>query len=174
MAELQVAYTLSKAIDNVGSSFFSSPQNSGNLRDDRGLSDNDQRHRLTVAGVLGWRGWQLSPMFRYTSPLPYNVQLNFDRNGDTNLNDRPIGVGRNTGRGFDYASLDARLSRTFAVHERFQVQVIGEAFNLLNRSNKAAPNNVIGNGTGVPLASFGRETGAFDPRQAQIGLRVSF
>jgi hypothetical protein len=172
--EFQVAYTLSKAIDNVGSSFFSSPQDSGNVRDDRGLSDNDQRHRITVAGVLSWHGWQLSPMFRYTSPLPYNVLLNFDRNGDTNLNDRPFGLGRNTARGFDYASLDMRVSRTWRVHERVQLQVIGEAFNTLNRSNRAAPNNVIGNGVGAPLASFGRETGAFDPRQAQIGLRVSF
>lgn len=173
-AEFQVAYTLSKAIDNVGSSFFSSPQDSANVRDDRGLSDNDQRHRLTVAGVLDWRGWQLSPMFRYTSALPYNVQLNFDRNGDTNLNDRPLGVGRNTARGFNYASLDVRLSRSFLVSDRLRVQVLAEGFNGLNRANKAAPNNVIGNGVGVPLASFGRETGAFDPRQVQLGLRLSF
>jgi hypothetical protein len=174
VAELQVAYTLSKAIDNVGSSFFSSPQDSRNVRDDRGLSDNDQRQRLTVAGVFDWRGWQLSPMLRYTSALPYNVQVNFDRNGDTNLNDRPFGVGRNTGRGFDYVSLDVRLSRSFSLHERVRLQVLTEAFNTLNRTNRAAPNNVIGSGTGVPLASFGRETGAFDPRQVQVGLRLSF
>ena len=173
-AEVQVAYTLSKAIDNVGSSFFSAPQDNGNLRDDRGLSDNDQRQRLTIAGVLGWRGWQLSPMFRYTSALPYNVLLNYDRNGDTSMNDRPFGLGRNTARGFDYASLDVRLSRSFALHERVRMQFLAEVFNTLNRSNKAAPNNVIGSGVGAPLASFGRETGAFDPRQLQIGLRVSF
>ncbi len=40
-------------------------------------------------------------MFVYTSQLPYNLQLGQDRNFDTNTNDRPIGVGRNTGRGFN-------------------------------------------------------------------------
>jgi hypothetical protein len=180
-AEVHIAYTLSKAIDNVGNAFFTGPQNSNNLRDDRSLSDNDQRHRLTVAGVLDspWRtpllsGWQLSPMFRYTSALPYNVLLNFDRNNDTNLNDRPSGLGRNTARGFNYASLDLRLSRTVSVSERLRIQMMAEAFNTLNRSNLAVPNNVIGSGVSAPPPSFGRETAAFDPRQLQIGLRLSF
>ena len=104
--ELHLAYTLSKSIDDMGANFFSSPQDNNNLRDDRGLSDNDQRHRLTVAGIFNARGWQLSPMFRYTSALPYNVLLNYDRNGDTATNDRPEGLGRNTATGFNYASLD--------------------------------------------------------------------
>jgi hypothetical protein len=172
--ELQVAYTLSKSIDDMGGNFFSAPQDNNNLRDDRGLSDNDQRHRLTVAGIFNTRGWQLSPMFRYTSALPYNVLLNYDRNGDTSSNDRPIGVGRNTARGFNYASLDVRLSRTLAITERTQLQVIAESFNTLNRTNKAVPNNVIGSGVGTPPATFGRETAAFDPRQVQLGLRFSF
>jgi hypothetical protein len=173
-AELHVAYTLSKSIDDMGGNFFSSPQNNNNLRDDRGLSDNDQRHRLTVAGVFNARGWQLSPMFRYTSALPYNVLLNYDRNGDTASNDRPIGLGRNTGVGFNYASLDVRLSRTLAITERTQLQLMAESFNTLNRTNRAVPNNVIGSGIGPPLATFGRETAAFDPRQIQLGLRFSF
>ena len=45
---------------------------------------------------------------------------------------------------------------------------------MLNRTNKATPNNVIGTGIGAPLARFGRETAAFDPRQVQLGLRFSF
>ena len=172
--EVQLAYTLSKSIDDMGANFFSAPQDNNNLRDDRGLSDNDQRHRITVAGIFNARGWQLSPMFRYTSALPYNVQLNYDRNGDTSTNDRPEGLGRNTASGFNYASLDVRLSRTLAVTERTQLQFMVEAFNLLNRTNKAVPNNVIGNGIGAPMATFGRETAAFDPRQVQLGLRFSF
>ena len=46
----------------------------------------------------------------YASRLPFNVLLGTDRNLDTNNNDRPLGFGRNTGRGFDFASLDLRLS----------------------------------------------------------------
>jgi hypothetical protein len=174
-SSLRVSYNLSKAIDDVGNAFFSAPQNNANLRDDRGLSDNDQRHRITVSAVLDsplrqtvLRNWQLSPMFVYTSQLPYNLQLGQDRNFDTSTNDRPIGVGRNTGRGFNYASLDARVSRTFRLSERWTVQGIAEAFNTLNRTNRAVPNAV------VTAATFGQATSVFDARQIQFGVRVNF
>ena len=51
-ANVRVSYTLSKTIDDAGNFFFSSVQNNFNIRDDRGLSDNDQRHRLVVSGSL--------------------------------------------------------------------------------------------------------------------------
>ncbi len=167
-SSFRLSYNLSKAIDNVGNFFFSAPQNNFNLRDDRGLSDNDQRHRVTLSAVLPFRNWELSPMFVYTSQLPYNLQLGQDRNFDTNTNDRPIGVGRNTGRGFNYASLDFRLSRTFHLSERWSVQAIAEAFNTLNRTNRAVPNAV------VSAATFGQATAVFDARQLQFGARVNF
>jgi hypothetical protein len=172
---MRVSYSLSKAIDDVGNFFFSTPQNNFNLRDDRGLSDNDQRHRLTVSAVLEspfagslLRAWQLSPLFVYTSALPFNVQLGQDRNFDTSTNDRPIGVGRNTGRGFGYSSLDFRLSRTFRVSDRWTVQGIAEAFNSLNQVNRAVPNGVI------TAPTFGQATSVFDARQIQLGARVNF
>jgi hypothetical protein len=184
--EMRVSYNLSKAIDNVGNLFFSSPQNNFDLRDDRGLSDNDQRHRLTISGVfespfargpsLGsklFSDWQLAPIFIYTSRLPFNAQLGSDRNGDTNLNDRPFGVGRNTGTGFDYQTLDVRLSRTVSITERWRVQGIVEAFNLLNRTNHMLPNAVFGPNP-IAAASFGRPTAVNDPRQLQFALRLSF
>lgn len=46
-----------------------------------------------------------------------------------------VGVGRNTGRGFDYASLDMRLSRRFRITERLDLDLLAEGFNLLNRSS---------------------------------------
>jgi hypothetical protein len=49
---LRVSYTLSKAIDDAGNFFFSTPQDNSNVRDDRGLSDNDQRNRLVVSGSI--------------------------------------------------------------------------------------------------------------------------
>lgn len=173
-SQIRVSYTLSKAIDDVGNFFFSTPQNNADLRDDRGLSDNDQRHRLTASALFEWRGWQFAPLFVYSSALPYNVLLNYDRNNDTAQNDRPVGVGRNTGRGFDYASFDARLSRRFRITERWTLQALAESFNTLNRTNAAVPNNVIGSGAGAPSASFGRPTAVFDPRQIQFGLRLDF
>jgi Carboxypeptidase regulatory-like domain/TonB dependent receptor len=183
---LRVSYTLSKAIDDAGNFFFSSPQDNFNLRDERGLSDNDQRHRLTVSGSLeaprtnheslvrrAIEGFQLSYIFSYASPLPFNPLTGNDRNNDTNFNDRPAGFGRNTGRGFDSATLDLRLSRKFQLTERVHLETIAEGFNVLNRSNFQVPNNTFGTGQ-TPLATFGRPTAASDPRQIQFGLRVSF
>ena len=185
-ATVRLSYTLSKTIDDAGNFFFSSPQNNFNVRDDRGLSDNDQRHRLVVSGTLeapaeGKRhgverlldGFQFGYIFTYASRLPFNVLLGSDRNFDTNFNDRPVGVGRNTGRGFDFASLDLRLSRRFRLSERMELQLLAEGFNVLNGANFGVPNNTFGSGT-IPLPAFGQPTAAFDPRQFQFGMKVSF
>ena len=185
-ANVRVSYTLSKTTDDAGNFFFSTPQNNFNLRDDMGRSDNDQRHRLVVSGSFqapekskgdglhrAVHGFRLSYIYSYASRLPFNVLLGSDRNFDTNNNDRPTGVGRNTGRGFDFASFDLRLSRRFRLTERVGLDVLAETFNLFNRANLGVPNNTFGPGA-TPLATFGQPTAAFDPRQLQFGLKVSF
>lgn len=184
-ANLRVSYTLSKTTDDAGNFFFSTPQNNFDLRGDMGLSDNDQRHRLVISGSFqtpqsakeglpkALRGFQLSYIFTYASRLPFNILLGSDRNFDTNNNDRPVGVRRNSGRGFDFASLDMRLNRRFRISERLSLDVLAEGFNLLNRANLGVPNNTFGSGT-TPLATFGQPTLAFDPRQFQFGLKLSF
>jgi hypothetical protein len=181
-ANVRVSYTLSKTIDDAGNFFFSSVQNNFDIQDDRGLSDNDQRHRLVVSGSLeapeqgntngfqrALRGFQFGYIFTYASPLPFNVLLGADRNFDTNNNDRPVGVGRNTGRGFDYESLDLRLSRRFKLTENVDLQFLAEGFNVLNRANLGVPINTLSAG-----ARFGQPTQAFDPRQFQFGIKVEF
>jgi hypothetical protein len=179
---LRVSYTFSKAIDDAGNFFFT-PQDNFNLRDERALSDNDQRHHLTLSGTLEapaharssltrpLRGFMLSYLFTYGSRLPFNVQTGTDRNNNTNVNDRPAGLGRNTGRGFDYASLDLRLARKFGLSERVSLETIAEGFNLLNRPNFEVPNNTLRPDT---LATFGRPGAADNPRQIQLGLRLNF
>ena len=185
-ATVRLSYTLSKTIDDAGNFFFSTVQDNFNIRDDRGLSDNDQRHRVVLSGTLeapqqgkehGFahvlNGFQFGYIFTYASRLPFNVLLGSDRNFDSNNNDRPAGVGRNTGRGFDFASLDLRLSRRFRLSERINLQVLAEGFNVLNRANYGVPNNTFGAGVNA-LPTFGQPTAAFDPRQFQIGMKVSF
>lgn len=185
-ASLRVSYTLSKSKDDTGNFFFSTPQDNFNVRDDLGLSDNDQRHRLVFSGVFEapqtasdnqlrrWlRDFQLSYIFTYASRLPFNIVLGSDRNFDTNNNDRPLGVPRNSGRGFDFASLDLRLARRFHLTERVGLEVLAEGFNLFNRANLAIPNNAFGLGA-TPLPTFRQPTAAFDPRQLQLGLRLTF
>jgi hypothetical protein len=181
---VRLSYTLSKAIDDTGNFFFSTPQDNFNVRGDRGPSDNDQRHRLVLSGSFetpsqanGWahtlRGFQLSYIFTAASRLPFNVLLGSDRNLDTNNNDRPVGVDRNTGQGFSFSSLDLRLRRRVKLSERLSLDISAEGFNLLNRANFAVPNNVFGSGS-QPAVTFGQPTAAFDPRQFQFGLKLNF
>jgi hypothetical protein len=186
-AQARVSYTLSKAIDDVGNAFFFTPQDNANLRDERGPADNDQRHRLALSGSFdaprasnganalrrSLSGFRLNYIFQYASRLPFNVLTGTDRNNDTNVNDRPAGLGRNTGRGFDSASLDLRISRRLTFGERASLEVIAEGFNVLNRVNLQLPNNIFGAGL-TPLTSFGKPTAADNPRQIQFGLRFNF
>jgi hypothetical protein len=171
-ASARVSYTLSKSLDDTGNAFFSSPQDNFNIRNDRGLSDNDQRHRLTASGSVRFAGgFQFSPIFTYSTAYPFNVVTGGQTLQTTAA--RPTGVGRNTGKGFNYASLDMRLSRRIAVTDRINAEALAESFNVLNRTNLQFPNNTFGTGT-APLATFGRATNAADPRQMQLGLRLSF
>ncbi|QHN05621.1 TonB-dependent receptor [Granulicella sp. WH15] len=82
----RVSYTWSKAIDNVSEFFFSSPVNNYNLREDRSLSDDDQRNRVVFDATVHTSmehatnvaqrllyGFQLGGILQYYSPLPFNV-----------------------------------------------------------------------------------------------------
>ena len=187
-AALRFSYTWSKAIDNTGNAFFSSPQNNFNIRDDRGLSDNDQRHRLTLSGQLQapparsdnlfrkvLAGFQLSSIFTYSSPYPFNVVIG-GVNTIQGTAARPAGVARNTGVGFNLATVDLRLGRSITITERWRLEAMAEAFNLFNRTNYLNPNTNFGTGPypTSPISTFGRAQAAFDPRQIQFGLRVNF
>lgn len=178
---LRLSYTYSEGEDTTGNFFFFQPQNANDIMGERGRSDNDQRHRVVLSGTLtspaGDGGsmfrrltsdWMFSYIFTHTSALPFNIQVPNDRNGDTNFNDRPEGVGRNEGEGFDYQSLDLRLSRRFPFSAGFTVEAIVDAFNVLNRANYQVPVNII------TSPAFGQPTAVSDPRQLQLGLRVQF
>ena len=188
---VRVSYTLSKALDDVGNAFFNTPQDNFNIRGDKGPSDNDQRHRLVVSGSLGdgphagirraLGGVEIGYLFSYASAAPFNIVTGNDRNNDTTVNDRPEGVGRNSARLPCYAdlsrscgtlSLDVRLSRGFRLG-RSRLDVMGEAFNLLNHVNVVNVNNTIGTGA-APLPAFRQVTAIGDMRQMQLGVRWSF
>ena len=170
--EVRGSYTLSRALDDAGNAFFSAPQDNNDVRADWGPSDNDQRHRVSLSGLSNMRGWMFSWVYAYASAAPFNVQTGGDRNNDTNANDRPPGVGRNSARGFTAATLDVRIGRRFDLG-RAGLEVSADAFNVLNRTNLLFPNNIIGQGP-TPSPTFGVPTAAGDPRQVQLGFRVDF
>ncbi len=187
----RVSYTLSKAMDNVGEFFFSSPIDPFDLSKDWGRSDDDQRHRLVVAGAINssmepastaWQrishGFQLSAELQYYSALPFNIT-----SGVTTVQGtagRPVVNGefipRNSGIGPDFFSLNLRLSRAFRVNHRTQVEALVEAFNVTNRENVVTVNGNFGAGAypASPAPTFGQPTAVGDPRSFQFGFRCRF
>jgi hypothetical protein len=151
-------------------------------------------------GEGGMRGFLadfiVAPIFEISSGRPFNILTGQDTNNDLSTStDRPSvaadgtlfvpapfqtgSLGRNSGITESYSSLDLRVARTIRFGERFGLEVIAEGFNLFNRFNQAAAsprfedvnaeNRRDGSGR-----YFGRPTAAFDPRQFQFALRLSF
>lgn len=77
-------------------------------------------------------------------------------------------IGRNTERGDGLMSWNASVFKEFGVSERVKLQVRGEVFNLFNHVNYDRPDGVL------TSPNFGQAIAAFDPRQMQMGLRLSF
>ena len=174
----RVTYTLSKAMDNVGEFFFSSPIDPFDLNKDWGRSDDDQRHRLVLNGVANVHGFQVSGLLQYYSSLPFNIT-----SGVTTIQGtagRPmvngIFIDRNAGEGPDFFSLGARVSRSFHLGSRIRVEGLVEGFNVTNRQNNIAINGNFGPAAfpASPSSTFGQVTAVGDPRAVQLGVRLGF
>ncbi len=187
----RVSYTLSRARNNVGEFFFSSPIDPYDLSKDWGRSDDDQRHRLVVSGTVqtsaepaatGWqhlsRHWQFTGTLQAYSALPFNIT-----SGVTTIQGtpgRPIVDGafipRNSGVGTAFFNVSTRVSRTFHAGGRVEIEGIAEAFNLTNHQNVLTRNTNFGPGAYPtdPLPTFGQITAVGEPRSIQFGLRARF
>jgi hypothetical protein len=189
--QVRVSYTLSKSMNNVGESFFSSPIDPFDLSKDWGRSDNDQRHRLVVNGTLtapteaprsAWEylrnGFQVSGFLQAYSALPLNIT-----SGVTTIQGtagRPIVNGqfisRNAGPGSDFLAVNLRVSRAIRLGGRVQLEALAEAFNLTNRQNVLTRNPNFGSGAYPtnPSPAFGQVTAVGEPRSFQLGARLRF
>jgi hypothetical protein len=107
----------------------------------------------------------------------FTVFAGADANGDGNPNsDRHGLLGRNTLEGPGYRSVDVRLAREFPVGGRARAEVSVDVFNVFDRTNIRDLNTVWGsfNPAVPPIASFNTPRDVFNPRQAQVGLKVRF
>jgi hypothetical protein len=123
-------------------------------------------------------GGTASPFIPGVTFGPANLCLNSD--GTTfqvPLVAPPAGCNGNLGRNAftspNFFQVDLRLSRRIPLGERFKVDAIADAFNLLNRTNIAAVNQLCD-----PLAgstcSAGQPTASYDARQFQFALKLSW
>ncbi|MGI4852658.1 MAG: TonB-dependent receptor domain-containing protein, partial [Janthinobacterium lividum] len=141
-------------------------------------------------------GWRIGGILQYYSRLPFNIVTgtttkqgttqrpcspgyNLTASGGNNPCTQALPgslIGRNFGSGFDFFSLNARLSRTFALTERVKLESIAEGFNALNHRNDMIPNGTFGSGAfpSTPTSTFGQATAVGDPRSVQLAARFSF
>ena len=174
--QYRVSYTLSKAMDDVGEFFFSSPIDPVDLSKDWGRSDDDQRHRLVVDGSIEMHGFLVSGLLQAYSALPFNITSGLTTVQGTVA--RPIVNGafipRNAGIGPDFFSLNLRASRVLSIGAHVKAEGLLEAFNVTNRTNVVSVNGNFGSGAypASPSSNFGAPTAVGDPRALQLGVRV--
>ena len=197
------------------------PVDPTDLHREYGPAPNDQRHRLVLQGTvdLPW-GLRFSPLWTYASGVPMDILLG-DGSGNrvpelgrnaggrqfhtgtqlnaflTQLNnagapDSPFPLVSPNARFDDtFNSFDMRLSKNFRLSERFNLQLIGETFNLFNKTNilGTSKNNYSGffnklvpdgnnpnysSAFGTPVSQAGGVFGSGGPRAFQLAAKVTF
>jgi hypothetical protein len=204
------SYTLAKAVDysQVSQTFTTGnvPFNVFDLRAERGRSNFDRRHKFVVSAVYAPRvqsdrtavkalfdGWSIAPVVQVYTGIPFNGFVSGSASGTTagslngagsSSNRLPL-LERNAFTGPNVWNVDLRVSRRFHIKEGVSVEVLGEAFNLFNRTQitnvSTTMYNVGGTATAQTLtfqSAFGTtsEAGAtlYRERQVQIGFRFKF
>jgi hypothetical protein len=197
---LALNYTLAR-VRNESDGALSLPMDNANPHADWGPGPNDIRHRLTgIFNVPIWKRLRLGSTFRIASAPPYNITTGFDDNGDTVLNDRPAGVGRNSARADGQIDVTARLSYTFGFGQRPQTEggpqvqivrindnnipaggpVMGVAgtervrFELYAAfQNFLNRTNLVGFSGVMTSPFFGEATSALPGRRMELGVRIA-
>jgi hypothetical protein len=82
-------------------------------------------------------------------------------------------LGRNAFTMPGFFEWDMRVSRRIPLGERLKLDLIADAFNLFNRTNLAAVNQVCDPAAG-PSCTAGQPTAAYDARQFQFALKMSW
>lgn len=156
----------------AASNLFALPANNYDLRPEWGPADNDIRHRLGLAATieLPWK-LKFGTLTSVHSGLPYDITTGEDNNHDTDANDRPPGVTRNTGRGAGFFSIDVHLARPWSIEgwgRTFNCEIAIDSFNVLNHTNPTSYVSV----TSSPL--FGQPNAAYNGREMQFSFQVHF
>ncbi len=192
---VQVAYQFGYSNDDSVTNFAISAHNAlttnpFNPLTDYGPSSLDARHTLNISGAVNMHwGIQLSPIISYTSALPYTASSSSQSPGTAlglaagcqayYTKCYPVSNGitysRDSLRGDQFFSLNARLSKTVKLGESRSFSLYFEGFNLTNRGNLGTNFNANIDTTTGPSA-FGKPitTASSAPRQFQVGGRFDF
>ncbi len=168
----QIQYTLSRTDNNTsGITFF--PANSYDPSADWGRADTDRLHKFDLlASSQPTKYFTLGAALSVYSGKPVNITSGGDDNHDGTLNDRPVGVLRNTMAGPGLIDLDLNLSHDFPLSkgkkESRVFTVSLNSFNVLNH-----PNYVTYIGA-ISSKLFGKPVAAQPPRRMQLDVQFKF
>jgi len=170
---LNANYTLSHTLDDgTFTTFVSTPEDLYDRPLERANSNQDVRHRFignfTADGPKDTflRQFEFSSIVTLQSGRPFTEFVGFDANGDTNpVTDRVGLLPRNSYYGDPLYSWDLRLSRYFEIREKMRLDLMVDAFNVLNRPNVDEVTSVYGAavfcGTG-PIPTHYKDIGTRD------------
>ena len=194
--QLLAGYTFSKTIDDASSN-EEQPQNPFDLRAERALSLQDQRHRLTLSGL-----WLIGPdlndpqdavananpgrLMRLLTGLEFapilSVACGFRENAVTAVDSnrehiypfaaRPMGLGRNSLVTPAQVQFDFRVLKTVPLG-RGHLDLVAESFNLINHRNVSLLNTAYGSDSTAALG-FGRPSATGGSRRIQFSLDYEF
>ncbi len=194
--QLLAGYGFSKTFDDA-SYDSEQPQNPYALRDERSLSLQDQRHRLTLSGLylIGpdlndpqdavananpgtlmrlLTGLEFAPIFSVTSGFKANPIVGLDSNREHiyPFAVRPLEYARNSLSTSPVINLDLRVLKMISIASG-HLDVVAESFNLLNHRNVTLLNPVFGSGT-EGTRGFAQPVGSSTPRRIQFSLDYEF
>jgi outer membrane receptor protein involved in Fe transport len=159
------AYTYSRAKDDkpdqtavvAGTDDAKIIQNQFDYRTEYGRSDLDLRHRFVFSPLYEvgkvnlidnsfaralLSNWVFSGIVQIQSGFAYSAAVTGNPNADDNTaNDRVSGTARNQFTTPNTFQVDTRISRTIPFGERLRLTILGEGFNIFNRSNVSSVNN---------------------------------
>jgi hypothetical protein len=195
----RLAYTLGRVEDTVpdatavvpgGSDDAKFASNPADFDTDRTVGNNDQRHRLVFSGVYVtdggklsglaralWGGWTFAGILTAQSGQPYSAYVSADVNRDgNNRNDIAPGTKRNQFTLDSQVTLDPRVARDIPLGPA-KLQLIFEAFNLLNRDNINSVRNGLYSASGTVLTrttNFQEPLTSTGPRIIQLAAKITF
>ena len=205
--QVQASYTLAKSTDtNQNSATFTQTQSPYDPFDrsyDRGPSNFDVRHKVVVSAVYAptlyrggntgsfynyvLNGWSIAPIYTFYSGRPFDATVSGaslnNSQGDARFPLNP----RNAYRLPSLHNLDLRLSKRFRFTETMNLELLGEAFNVANRTQVFGVSSSLYTRSGTNLSltkdTTGRQTFGditttdstlYRERQIQFAARFQF
>jgi hypothetical protein len=197
---------------------FSSLFNPVDAQGENGYSPYDRRHKFVASVVYNTNfkglgdtgrailnGWTIAPIVNMFSGARFTAVTNSvtsaaiqavfgnSPNGGMNGTNGSLRFSYTPNNAYHMPStqyVDLRISRRFTIKEQAKIEVLGEFFNIFNRTQVTGVNNRIYNVTCTGTGAAGSCTAAFDPtfatpsdlsngfffreRQIQLGVRFEF